>query len=279
MVKDPPQGLVRDLGNKRVVLFAGAGLSRAARLPTWQDLLKSMVDELAAEEGSPTEELDFLIQGGKLLEVADYCKEILRDRLYNEFLRQQLRGDDVDIPRPHEIICHLPFRAIITTNYDKLLEQAYSHVRRSLATVLTHKQSIDVSARLFDEEFFILKAHGDIDDQESLILTVRDYQNAIHSNAAFNEALSTILLTNTILFIGYSLSDPDFRLLLDRQLVTFKGNIPPRYALMSGIGKIEQEVLRRTAGIRVIPYDDHEEDVPQFLDNLYKRIVVTKIPR
>ena len=70
-----------------------------------------------------------------------------------------------------------------------------------------------------------------------------------------------MLLTKSILFVGYSLSDPDFRLLFDRQLTNFKGFVPERYALMRGVGKIECDVLWRTADIRILPYDEHDEIV------------------
>jgi hypothetical protein len=112
---------------------------------------------------------------------------------------------------------------------------------------------------LFNNEFFILKAHGDIDRPGSLILTTRDYQDLIHANPAFNALFSALLLTKAIFFVGYSISDPDFLLLLDYQLNTFKGNVPERYALMSRVGHVEREVLWRTAKIRVISYNDHSE--------------------
>ena len=58
------------------------------------------------------------------------------------------------------------------------------------------------------------------------MLTTRDYQEIIHANPAFNSIFSAILLTKAVLFVGYSINDPDFRLLLDRQLTMFRGNIP-----------------------------------------------------
>jgi hypothetical protein len=100
-----------------------------------------------------------------------------------------------------------------------------------------------------------------------MVLTSRDYLAAIHSNQAFNSVFSAILLTKALLFVGYSLSDPDFRLLLDRQLAIFGSNVPERYALMTGVGKVEREVLKRTANVQVIAYDEHAQ-VLEFLRTL-----------
>jgi hypothetical protein len=106
-----------------------------------------------------------------------------------------------------------------------------------------------------------------------MVLTTRDYQQLIHANPAFNTIFSAILLTKAVLFVGYSLNDPDFRLLLDRQLTVFRGNIPERYALMSGIGKVERDVLWRTARIRVLSYEDGKhEQMLEFLRALSDQI-------
>lgn len=136
-----------------------------------------------------------------MLEVADHCKEAL-GRRYNDILSEQLRGAMGDIPEPHKIIAQTPFAAVVTTNYDKLLERSYV----SLPKTPTHRDVDALGPLLFDGSFFILKAHGDIDRPESMVLTTRDYQEIIHSNLAFNSIFSAILLTKAVLFIGYSLN-------------------------------------------------------------------------
>src|SRR5262249_52539153 len=161
----------------------------------------------------------------------------------------------------------------VTTNYDKLLENAYTRIRQRTPKTPTHLDSDTLGSLLFAKSFFILKAHGDIDRPDSLILTARDYREIIHSNPAFNTFFSALLLTNAILFVGYSLSHPDFHILLDRQLAAFKGYIPPRYALMSGVNSVEDDVLWRTAQIKVIPYaEGRHEEVLTFLSDLHAAV-------
>ena len=98
----------------------------AAGLPDWKSLLESMVTEIendgAADEGAA--ELRALIEGGKLLDVADHCRQRLGERRYQELLGEKLRGGSGDIPEIHRFVTQLPFSAIVTTNYDKLLERA-----------------------------------------------------------------------------------------------------------------------------------------------------------
>ena len=270
-----PSSLVRHLRDGRCVLFVGAGLSAAAGLPDWKSLLESMVTEIendgAADEGAA--ELRALIEGGKLLDVADHCRQRLGERRYQELLGEKLRGGSGDIPEIHRFVTQLPFSAIVTTNYDKLLERAYSRFRGELPKVVTSRDRETLGSLLFSGGFFILKAHGDIDDAASLVLTARDYRNIIHSNPAFDALFSALLMTRCLLFIGYSLADPDFRLLLDRQLSIFGENIPERYALMAGVGVVEADIMKRSANIKVLAYPaGQHSEVPLFLQGLLAQL-------
>jgi hypothetical protein len=268
-----PALLVRYIQQKRCVVFAGAGLSAGAGLPTWKGLLIKGIEELIGSlpEGDlHQEELRRLVDYGKLLEVADFCKEKLGSA-YHQFLAEQVRGDQAQLPLTHQVLMQLPFSAWVTTNYDKLLERAYADVKGGFPKTLTHKDTEALGRLLFDGGQFILKAHGDIDRPETVVLTSRDYSEIIHANPAFNEIFSGLLLTKALFFVGYSLSDPDFRLLMDRQLSHFKGFVPERYALMTGVGPVEREVLWRTARIQVISYENtsgKHAEVLEFLKNL-----------
>jgi hypothetical protein len=271
MTPKVPGLLARYIQQKRCVVFVGAGLSAGAGLPTWSKLLLNGIEQLVADlpEGdSHQKELQGLVERGKLLEVADFCKEKLGAE-YHQFLTQQVRGDQAQIPKTHKVLMHLPFSAWVTTNYDKLLERAFTEVLGGSPKTLTHKDTEVLGRLLFDGGQFILKAHGDIDRPETVVLTSRDYSEIIHSNPAFNEAFSGLMLTKALFFVGYSLSDPDFRLLLDRQLTHFKGFVPERFALMMDVGPVERDVLWRTARIRVLSYEkDQHGQVLEFLEAL-----------
>ena len=202
-----------------------------------------------------------------LLEVAEFCKEALGKTIYAETLREAFTWNDTTIPKPQEIIVRLPFAAIITTNYDRIIELSYLKATLEDPRVVTYAESEELGTLLFEGRFFILKAHGDIRKASEIVLTTQDYRQIIHANPAFNDVFSAIMMTKSVLFIGYSISDPDFRLLLDRQLTNFSGSVPIRYALFKRTNEIEHEFMMKSANIRVIPYDDHEEIV-HFLQKL-----------
>jgi hypothetical protein len=57
-----------------MVLFAGAGLSAQAGLPSWRALLKDVIDATMAEaiqDDAARAELDHMLADGKLLQIAD----------------------------------------------------------------------------------------------------------------------------------------------------------------------------------------------------------------
>ena len=272
MSPKPPAALVQYIREGRCVLFVGSGLSAWAGLPTWRDLLTLMIGQVADEGGEDREldEVRQLLESGKLLEVADFCLDALGNQRYYSLLSQKLRGAEGVIPEPHRVLVRLPFAGIVTTNYDKLLERSFA---QSSPKTPTHADLAALGPLLFDGAFFILKAHGDIDRPDTIVLTANDYQRLIHRNTAFSDIFSAILLTKAVLFVGYSLNDPDFRLLLDRQLTVFDRHVPDRYALMAGVGKIERELLWRTAGIRVLPYEKGQHtQVLDFLHSLESQL-------
>jgi hypothetical protein len=268
--------LLVHLREGRLVLFAGAGLSVQAGLPTWRSLIEDVVQRTVAEavEGEQASaELAAMLAAGKWLQIADHCKEKLGPGGYARLLAERLSDTGRPVPEVHRLAVRLPFAAWITTNYDKLLERAYAEERGGLPKTLTNLDTAALGQLLFDAAPFVLKAHGDLDRPDSLVFTSRDYRDHIHANTAFSAAFSAVLLTHSVLFVGYSLSDPDFNLLLDRQLLTFQGFVPERYALMSGIGKVEEEYLWRVCRIRVIPYpESRHECVPRFFQQLVDRL-------
>jgi hypothetical protein len=276
MVLKPPQSLVQHLRESRCVLFAGSGLSAWAGLPTWERLLSALVEEMRAEQISveDVDEMDRLIAAGKLLEVAEHCKAQLGNRYVN-VLSARLGADDGDLPEPHQIIVRLPFSGVVTTNYDNLIETAYQKLTNVSLKAPTHEDTDVLGTLLFDGNFFVLKAHGNLDRPSTLVLTSSDYRDILHSNAAFSAFFSSILMSKAVLFIGYSLNDPDFRLLLDRHLSTFQRWVPERYALMPDVGAVESKVMWESMRIRVLSYpveDGRHDAVLDFLHELERLV-------
>ena len=257
---------------RQCVLFVGAGLSRGAGYPDWKGLMETVVREtLASVKASSAEaELTGLLAKGRYAELADECREILGFARFAELLRNQLAQPLAPPEATHRAIVETPYAAIVTTNFDTLLEDAYARwSEEGVPKCPTGAQLGRHGTLLLDRTFFILKAHGTIHDSSSLVFTSEDYRRITHANPAFQSVMAAILLTHAIVFVGYSLNDPNFRLLLDSQLSVFGAQAPPRYAVMEGVGSLEAQVLRRSAGIEAISYPQGEHEcVATFLSTL-----------
>jgi hypothetical protein len=257
---------------RRCVLFVGAGLSRAAGYPGWGELMERVVQATGqlAEGARAQPELAALLTARRYPELADQCREILGRSRFHAVLRAELARPVTPPEATHRPMVQTPWAAIVTTNYDTLLEDAYAlWSDEGVPKVPTGAQLGRHGTLLLDRAFFILKAHGTIHDEESLVLTSEDYRRITHANPAFQSIMAALLLTHAVVFVGYSLSDPNFRLLIESQLAVFGAQAPPRYAVMEAVGAQEAQILRRTAGIEAIAYPPGEHDsVAAFLGTI-----------
>jgi hypothetical protein len=114
-------------------------------------------------------------------DVSEYIRLRLGPHLYSSVIRR-LFDVQAEPTEGHQVLVDTPYRAIITTNYDKMLETAYTlkHRRTPRKITWSHRESLETV--LYDEDFFIFKLHGDVDNIESIVLTRRDYDNVMYRN-------------------------------------------------------------------------------------------------
>ena len=247
----------------RCVLFVGAGLSRAVGYPNWKGLLEKLIQEVSSrrQDAGGRKELKALLAAGKYADVADQCREQLGPSQLFRFLQRELTGR-APRRRSHGAITRTPYRCIVTTNFDTLLEDAYAEWSdRGIPKAPCGYELAEHGTLVVDDAFFILKAHGSVTDDRSIVFTTEDYRRTIHASPAFQAVMSTILMSNAILFVGYSLSDPNFRLLLENQLTTFGAKAPPRYAIMEALGPYERDLMERSMGIRALTYPKGQHEL------------------
>ena len=137
-------------------------------------------------------------------------------------------------------LAELNFPLIITTNYDRLFEDALLMVGKSPTTAVYQPRA---TARPDDplqdpsaQNPFIFKIHGDINTPESLVITDEDYIDFVLRMTApgeFNPVPETFqfrLSRWPTLFIGYSMLDYNLRLLL-KTLRHKKDRFPRSYSI------------------------------------------------
>jgi hypothetical protein len=190
--------LAAQLGEKarrgQLAVFIGAGVSAAAGLPTWEQL----VDELAERSGLDGELREGLTRLPPQDSAALLARELGRDQLEG-FVKE--RFGPTSYALAHALIADLPVQEFVTTNYDPLVELAACDIGRDI-TVLPFEDAMPGAP-------WLLKLHGDAAHPESVVLTREEYLQFGDSRAALAGVLHSLLITRHVLFVGTSMLDDD----------------------------------------------------------------------
>lgn len=255
--------LVADIARQKVVVFVGAGASKWA-MPNSGNNFKDWPDFLtyAARRSSP--KIQRLVR--ERIRAKDYliASQLLKSHLADQWttvLTEEFQ-QAADISRLHRAIVSLNQRVIVTTNFDKLIEKAWndSDVKRYPTVVSKIDQQV---FKLFrDSESYLIKIHGSIDEPESIVFDKSSYQRSAFSNRFYQDLVSTLLLTHTFLFIGFSMDDPAVSLLVESHAHRFS-ETRPHYAFFSGKRQTEideiSKTIRRLFIIRYSDANNHKE--------------------
>ncbi len=263
--------LARSIHSRRAILFVGAGVSMVVGLPSWQALIDHMMEELEIDEdGRKRPGLDHPV-------LAEYYRlrrgsiGPLRSWMDREW---KVSEDRVRESRIHQIVVSLDFPLIYTTNYDRNLEVAFDLADKPFRKI-ANARDLTVANQ---EGTQIVKFHGDFDDDASLVLTESDYFARLNFDSPLDVKFRADAMSRTLLFIGYSMSDLNIRLLLYRIWETwsrsvYERNRPPSYVFLPRASPAQAAVLGAW-GITVLTsrIPDPEEALTDFLERLQTRV-------
>jgi hypothetical protein len=232
-----PLYLIEEITKGNCVLFVGAGLSIQSGLPTWTELVKPLAQELGISL-----ETDYP-------RIAQYYENQMgRQSLVSKI--QAAIQKPVSPSEAHQLIARLPFQVIFTTNYDSLLERALSSAGRSFNVTLSDEGAAYWSA----DKVQVVKIHGSIDVPTTLVVTADDYSTYFRTHPLISNVLKTQLATKTFLFLGYSLSDPDFQMIFDEMRFDAERHRRVSYCVVPEADHLVIDDWRRR-GVRIILSD------------------------
>ena len=242
--------LIKLVASGDAMLIVGAGSSMRVGYPGWPDLIKEL-EGLANESGDGFEPDKEGSEDDPLAYVEDIkshiCKETDDLEQYYALLYKLFKPKPIPFDDFHKKLVSLPFRGILTTNYDTVLELALLEKKREAdvkeKTSLIDETSLIIgmdSPRLIHEFLLarnndpqtpqqVAHIHGMYRWRDSIILSSNDYIEAygLHIDQDGNHQRSkdrwtlhrkllwAILATRRAVFIGFSMNDPYFNAMLE----------------------------------------------------------------
>jgi SIR2-like domain len=177
------------------------------------------------------------------------------------------------------MLAALPFKIIVTTNYDRLLETALREAGKEPMTFVYSPEpgrpAGDPNKDPSTERPLLFKMHGDLERRESIVITDEDYIRFIQRMSEKDRegpVPGTVLYRMTrwsTLFLGYSLRDYNLRLLF-RTLRWRKdgADIQPSWSVDPRPDVLIKRVYEE--GQKLISFV--VEDLWEFVPSLYRQI-------
>ncbi len=191
----------------RLVLFVGAGVSAAAGLPAWWDLLERLAEygaqelaDLLPDEGeSAREALGRELRSLGTLDAAELLRRTIGPGVVEAVVRE-LQHDRYSLT--HGLLASLRVSKAITTNYDRLYE---------IAAERPFEHSGGLAILPWDAAEpgrpWLLKMHGDVGRPESIVLSRGDFASYETARRPLASLLQAHMLTGHLLFVGSSMTD------------------------------------------------------------------------
>lgn len=233
--------------NNKLVIFVGAGVSANSGVPTWSELIKSLSRDLG--------EFDIDKSPDLFLKIPQYYFNERGEKEYFEKLDEIFLKNKYKTNAIHKEIFKLKPTHIITTNYDTLLEEAAIEEGQFFHTV---KYDLHLPYNNFNKT--IIKMHGDF-EHRNIVLKEDDYLNYSTNFTLIESYIKSLIATNTVLFIGYSVNDPNFNLIFQWVKNILSSHFQPAYLIENSkkFSRIEHSYYKNR-GINIL-YKDEIEDL------------------
>ena len=287
------------VASEEAILIVGAGSSRRVDYPDWSGLLKELENLTSrwVDDFEPDKEkyADDLLIYAEILK--SYISEATGDlERYYALLEDLFSPRDPPCKDFHKRLVLLPFRGILTTNYDIVLEAALDEVGQPSTpdtSLVINKDSagqVDKFLRGLSDASAprrIAHLHGRYDYPKNIILSSDDYQktygivvdediselklpgaNQVQIGSEWTlhrKLLWAVIATRRVVFVGFSMEDPYFEKMLEtvsNDLRRWDKSI--HFAIMSisskgaENSKVEAESLKNKYGVGTVFYEDDD---------------------
>ncbi len=228
-------------------LFIGAGMSHPHGFVNWKELMRNCAKEL---------NLDIDREHDVVAVAQYYLNRSGRNRsLINQILQSEFDKPATSNKPNHEIIARLPISTIWTTNYDKLIEESLREAHKNVDVKTKDK---DIARHKPGREVVLYKMHGDIANPDEAVICKEDYERYARNHPIFQNTLEGDLLGKTILFLGFSFSDPNLIYMLGHLRSILGDDKPEHFAIMRR-ARLNTKIKNKLKAQQLYEYDTNKQ--------------------
>ena len=269
------------------ILFIGSGLSRRYfSAPNWLEILNKLADRcpnIQHEFGYYRQKYDNPAIGTIFAEKYQdwawgagrdiFPSDLFSDNLPSDIYVKHMIGtilkqmtpismEEIDAVYHNEIELLKSIRphAIITTNYDMLLEMFFPDYAPIIGQKILRGESVSIGE--------IFKIHGCISDISTLVFHEADYDNFFKKKKYLSAKLLAYFAEHPLLFIGYSANDENIKTILADidEILAPKGELIPNIYMLEWTP--EPHIALKPATEKIIPVTtDHSVRVKSILSH------------
>lgn len=219
------KSFVEELAARRCIVFIGSGVSAGcisadgSRFPPdWASLLSLLLE--AMPQGEDKKFASQYIESKLYLEAAEVICSRISPADFAAIMRSQFVAPRYQASRAHKAILKIDPKVVVTTNYDDIYERYCATGDAAAGYNVCRHYDTHLINDLRSPVRSIIKAHGCVTDPSKAVLTKHQYFKARQDSPNFFKIIDALFITHTLLFVGYSLSDPDIQLLLENTNIT-----------------------------------------------------------
>lgn len=211
------------------IVFLGAGLSMAAGYPDWNTLVQPL--RAALPDCPPN---------ASYPEVAQWYELGTSRARLMQLLKRALDRPDAKPTDVHRALVRLPLKRIYTSNFDNLIEQTARELGLPLDVIVNGADLAQVEP----DRRHLVKIHGDLAQVDSVTITSDDYELFASKKPPLSNQLKADLQMYVVLFMGYSFSDDNLKLILAQ--ARQEGGVAPRnrFAVVINASPATETMLR-----------------------------------
>lgn len=218
-----------------LALFAGAGFTMSAGFPSWSQLLDDTATQAGCQEMS-------VAPPKSMSDMAEYAQFVAnRGRIddLKKNIAEDLKKREIGDSELLEAVKGLNLKKIWTTNYDHVIEEKIATRPKDIDVFYRERDLIKINDAGNAELF---KIHGDVDDQDSIIITKSELEEERRLMMTF---LKRDLVAYNFLFIGYSFSDQVILQQLSDIRTTLKSGMRKHYAIIYEPASNDEKGIQR----------------------------------